>query len=76
MKPARMARPIELEHRHNLSGDSGVIRVLLYNNTADMGNYDEALANPVIRYPQYCQYAAIGTQQIWLRIRYGTSAFQ
>lgn len=37
---------VEFEHRHNLSGDSGVVRFLLYNNTADMGNYDEALSNP------------------------------
>jgi high affinity Mn2+ porin len=37
---------VELEHRHSISGDSGVVRVLLYNNTADMGNYDEALSNP------------------------------
>ncbi len=37
---------VELEHRHNLSGDSGVVRLLLFNNTADMGNYDLVLSNP------------------------------
>ncbi|HEX5315284.1 MAG TPA: carbohydrate porin [Candidatus Kapabacteria bacterium] len=37
---------IELEHRHNLIGDSGVVRLLLFNNTADMGNYDLAVSNP------------------------------
>jgi high affinity Mn2+ porin len=37
---------VELEHRHSWCGDSGVVRLLLFNNTADMGNYDEALSNP------------------------------
>ena len=37
---------VEIEHRHNLSGDSGVVRLLLFNNTAAMGNYDLALSNP------------------------------
>jgi high affinity Mn2+ porin len=37
---------VELEHRHDWCGDSGVVRLLLYNNTVDMGNYDEALSNP------------------------------
>ncbi len=37
---------VEIEHRHTISGDSGVVRLLLFNNTADMGNYDEALSNP------------------------------
>jgi high affinity Mn2+ porin len=51
---------VELEHRHNLSGDSGVIRVLLYNNTADMGNYDEALAHPVNDTPNVVSTRQLG----------------
>jgi len=38
---------VEIEHRHNISGDSGVVRLLLFNNTADMGNYDLATQNPI-----------------------------
>jgi high affinity Mn2+ porin len=51
---------VELEHRHNLCGDSGVVRVLLYNNTADMGNYDEAIAHPVNDTPNVVSTRQLG----------------
>jgi high affinity Mn2+ porin len=37
---------IEIEHRQTIDDHPGVIRLLLFNNTADMGNYDLALSNP------------------------------
>jgi high affinity Mn2+ porin len=36
----------ELEHRHSFDGQAGIIQLLVFNNTADMGNYDQALSNP------------------------------
>ena len=41
------AETVELEHRHSIGGMSGVIRLLAFNNTAPMGNYDEAINNPI-----------------------------
>ena len=35
---------LELEHDHTLGGQPGVIRVMVYRNTARMGDYREALA--------------------------------
>jgi len=37
---------VEIEHRQSVGDHNGVIRLLLFNNTADMGNYDLALSNP------------------------------
>jgi high affinity Mn2+ porin len=37
---------VELEHRHSIADQAGIIQLLAFNNTADMGNYDEALSNP------------------------------
>jgi high affinity Mn2+ porin len=37
---------IELEHRHSFADQPGIVQVLAFNNTADMGNYDLALSNP------------------------------
>ena len=37
---------VELEHRHSFGDQAGIIQFLAFNNTADMGNYDEALSNP------------------------------
>jgi high affinity Mn2+ porin len=37
---------VELEHRHEIGNENGVVELLAFNNTAPMGNYDEALSNP------------------------------
>jgi high affinity Mn2+ porin len=37
---------VEIEHRQTFGEQSGTVRLLLYNNTAQMGNYDEALSSP------------------------------
>ena len=37
---------VELEHDYTIHDHNGAVRLLLYNNTADMGNYDLALSSP------------------------------
>jgi hypothetical protein len=35
---------IELEHRHEISGQQGAVRVLAYNNRVNSGRFDDAIA--------------------------------
>ena len=37
---------IEVEHRHSINGHPGAVRVMYYENHADMGSYAEVLNNP------------------------------
>lgn len=41
------AQVLELEHKHQLGGRPGAVRLLMYANRAHMGSFQQTLANPI-----------------------------
>ncbi len=54
---------IEFEHRHSINGHRGAVRIMYYENHADMGSYSEVLNNP--------KYNMDVTQTRTYRTKYG-----